>query len=102
MTTPLDPFVGLGLRIFDAIKQRGEKDPAKKAAVAAARSRLLGESANELEDQAKVHELASLTGDTQSRRFHLRRARKLFRKRDRLRSRSLWWGLRAARWGIEK
>jgi hypothetical protein len=91
-------LLGLGQRALDALLQIRERDPKKKAAVSLARSQVLTAEADHVETEAKGHELNSLSGDNQSRRFHLRRARRLFRKRDRLRTRSHWWALRAARW----
>ena len=96
------PLIRLGQKALDALVLIRERDPKKKASVSQARAKVLSGEADHVEGLAKGHELNSLTGDKQTRRFHLRRARMLFRKRDRLRMRSHWWGLRAARWGIEK
>jgi hypothetical protein len=98
MTSPVAPIVGLGLRALELVLQRAGRDPAARAAACNHRARLLELEADVVSIEAKHHDLSSLTGDKESRRFHLRRARKLFRKKDRLRSRSLWWSMRAKKW----
>lgn len=95
-------LLGLGRRALDALLSLREKDPKKKAAVSRARGVVLIGEADRVEETAKGHELSALTGDNQSRRFHLRRARRLFRKRDRLRTRAHWWTLRASKWESKK
>ena len=99
MSAPaVGPLVNAGLRIFEALLPRMKRDPATRAGISAARAKLLADTADAAEVDARHHELSSLTGDKQSQGFHLPRARRLFRKRDRLRRRSLWWSMRAKKW----
>lgn len=99
MTSPVAPIVGLGLRALEMVLQRAKNmDPEKRAAACRWRARLLDLEAEAVAIEAKHHDLSSLTGDKESRTFHLRRARKLFRKKDRLRGRALWWSMRAKKW----
>ena len=92
------PPVGLILRVISRAASLIRVDPKKRAASCRAKAKALESAAMVAGWDARHHELSSLTGERDSWPFHLRRARKLYRKRDRLQARALRWSMRAKKW----